>query len=405
MLWLGLRFLLAFQVTAVSQPTAAEVLQLAKSALTHSQSAAYVVRRVYTDSSGNKYKGHTTVVIAKSPFGFRADHQGDDRSVRKTAVSDGKTTQTITDGKIDERPTFAPDGSGAMIGENDAAADVALTWHLLLDPEYLLKAIQSGRLLYLWQDEIENDQCSVILYARNFWTDYLWISTKTGFPRAIQRVNMMGGPAVLSPRYEITDIHLNPEIRTDTFRLSEPGITMSPKISPNLTNSGTQEQGTATLPQLIGHSLPDVELKDPRYKTVLLSYLEGKPTVITFWASWCAPCIQELAALERALSSTDIQFQIIAIAVQDKRAKALDFIREHAQYRFLFFTDPEMELETSRLASLLGVSEIPVTLLANPKGEIVDAWAGFEGDESLRRKLAKLSIDIRLQKHQKHPSP
>jgi len=74
-----LYLLLAFQFTT-SQKTAIDVLRTAKNAMIGAQSSAYLVNREYTDSSGNKYKGHTSIVIVKSPFEFRAVHSGNDGS-------------------------------------------------------------------------------------------------------------------------------------------------------------------------------------------------------------------------------------------------------------------------------------------------------------------------------------
>jgi len=82
----------------------------------------------------------------------------------------------------------------------------------------------------------------------------------------------------------------------------------------------------------------------------------------------------------------------VAIAVQDRRAHAIDFIRGHQKYKFLFFTDPDIERQTSPLASFFGVVAIPVTVLADSQGKIVDIWTGFDGgDEELRAKLKKFT--------------
>jgi thiol-disulfide isomerase/thioredoxin/outer membrane lipoprotein-sorting protein len=388
----ALQLLLLAQATMAPQPTAADVLRAAKNAIIRAQSVAYVVSRDYTDSSGKKHKGETSVLIAKSPFGFRAEHRQDDGSHSETSVSDGKTTNTISDGKQDQEPTFTPDGSGAMITESDAAADVGATWHLFLDADYLQRAIESGRTLYLWEDEIQSDPCSVIVYARDHWTDYFWISTKTGFPRATQRLSMRRGRAVLSVRYEIADIRLNPQIQPHAFQLANALGAASPSSSSRPSPSQLQESaGSAAITHLIGRRLPDLELRDPEFKARWLSDLRGKPTLITFWAPWCSPCREELAALDRIQNSSKSPLQIVAIAVQDRRTHAVDFIRGHEEYKFLFFTDPDMEKETSPLASFFGVVGIPVTVLADPQGQIVESWSGYDGEEDLQRKLTKFS--------------
>ena len=393
MIGIVLQLLLLTQTAGTPPPTAVDVLRSAKNAIVGAHAAAYAVTRDYGDSAGSKHKGHTTVLIAKSPFGFRADHKLDDGSSSSTAVSDGKTTYTIEDGKAAHDATFASEVGGPMIVKTDAEFDVAVTWHLLLDPEYFQKAIDSGRILYLWQDEIEDDPCQLIVYARDHWTDYIWISAKTGLPRAIQRVNAMQGPAVLSPRYEITNLRLNPEISADAFASKEHPPTTVPGANSTQASSGVQ-QLPATLAQVvIGQRLPDLELRDPQFKAKSLSNFRGSPTLITLWAPWCPPCREELSVLRKILDESNPPLQIVAIAVQDRRANALAFIQEHREYRFLFFTDPDMERETSPLGSFFGVpaTGIPISVLADAQGKIVNSWAGYDSEEVLRQKLARFT--------------
>jgi thiol-disulfide isomerase/thioredoxin len=327
MIELALQFLLLAQASGTSQPTAVDVLRSAKNAIIGAHSVAYVVSRDYTDSSGKKHKGETGVIILKSPFGFRAEHRQDDGLHSETSVSDGKTTNTISDGKQDQEPTFAPDGSGAMITESDSAADVASTWHLLLDPDYLQRAIESGRTMYLWEDEIQGEPCSVIVYACDYFTDYFWISSKTGFPRATQRVSMRRGRAVLSVRYELADIRLNPQIQPDAFHLTNvPGAASASTSSSGPASQALGSGGTAAVDRVVSRRLPDLELRDPEFKARWFTDFRGKATLITFWAPWCGPCREELAALDRIQSGSKSPLQIVAIAVQNRRAHAIDFI-------------------------------------------------------------------------------
>jgi len=87
------------------------------------------------------------------------------------------------------------------------------------------------------------------------------------------------------------------------------------------------------------------------------------------------------------------RWKLIAIAVQDRRPNVLAFIQSHKEYKFLFFTDPAMERETSLLGSFFGIATIgiPINVLADSQGAIVDDWAGYDGEEVLCQKLAKFA--------------
>ena len=72
--------------------------------------------------------------------------------------------------------------------------------------------------------------------------------------------------------------------------------------------------------------LPNVTLKDLNGKNVNIAKLSnnGKPFVITFWATWCGPCIKEHNALNDVYEDwqDETGVKIYAVSIDDSRSTA-----------------------------------------------------------------------------------
>lgn len=72
--------------------------------------------------------------------------------------------------------------------------------------------------------------------------------------------------------------------------------------------------------------LPNVTLKSLHGKEVLTSDLsnDGKPMIISFWATWCKPCLSELSAFNDEYEDwvEETEVKIIAISIDDARTNA-----------------------------------------------------------------------------------
>lgn len=69
----------------------------------------------------------------------------------------------------------------------------------------------------------------------------------------------------------------------------------------------------------VGSQAPEIKLKDLKDDTVRLSDFRGKPVLVNFWATWCAPCRIEMPIMEekyRAYKDTK-EFVILAVDVKD----------------------------------------------------------------------------------------
>jgi peroxiredoxin len=109
---------------------------------------------------------------------------------------------------------------------------------------------------------------------------------------------------------------------------------------------------------------PDFTLPDPAGKKVSLKDFRGKLVMLNFWATWCAPCREEMPTMERLYQEFKNKgFVILAVDVKDKKTDALAFIKElKLTYPVVFDPDGEIGL-------LYGAWGLPATYLIGAKGE------------------------------------
>jgi thiol-disulfide isomerase/thioredoxin len=113
-----------------------------------------------------------------------------------------------------------------------------------------------------------------------------------------------------------------------------------------------------------------------------LSAYRGRPLVINVWASWCGPCREEMASLERlAWREEAAAFTVIGISTDDDAAAARGFLKR-SNATFNHYIDHDLELE-----SLLGANRLPLTLLIDAQGRLLRRVYGaqhWDGPEALR---------------------
>jgi thiol-disulfide isomerase/thioredoxin len=127
--------------------------------------------------------------------------------------------------------------------------------------------------------------------------------------------------------------------------------------------------------------MPRVDVKSLDGKMISApSLLEGKPTVINFWATWCKPCVKELNAIQESLPDweDEIDFTLIAISVDDSRSehRVAPFVKGRA-WEFDVYLDANSDLKRA-----MNASTVPHTFLFDSKGKLVWQHSGYnEGDE------------------------
>jgi thiol-disulfide isomerase/thioredoxin len=132
-----------------------------------------------------------------------------------------------------------------------------------------------------------------------------------------------------------------------------------------------------------GPALADVELVDFDDQPVRLTDYAGRPLVVNLFASWCAPCVREMPAIEEVKQEVGGEVAFLGVATNDRVEDALALV-EQTGITWDLARDPHGEAATS-----LGMVRMPTTFLVSPDGQLVAEHAGeLEADE-LRDLLAE----------------
>lgn len=132
-------------------------------------------------------------------------------------------------------------------------------------------------------------------------------------------------------------------------------------------------QGTEKLPEevKVGQLLQDAPMLGLNGPNRKLSDYRGRPLIINVWASWCAPCRAEMASLERlAWLEHPVPFAVIGISTDDYPERAMQLLKA-TNATLSHFIDRKLQLE-----SLLGASRLPLTVLVDAQGRVVDKVYG-----------------------------
>jgi thiol-disulfide isomerase/thioredoxin len=113
---------------------------------------------------------------------------------------------------------------------------------------------------------------------------------------------------------------------------------------------------------------------------------EGKVLLVTFFATWCPPCIQEIPSLidlQQKYASGD--FSVIAFSMDEGDLDPLvNLINKYKINYPIFFAEPAVT------KSFGGVTGIPVTFVVNRRGEIVKKYLGYVDHDTLEEAVGDM---------------
>ena len=141
--------------------------------------------------------------------------------------------------------------------------------------------------------------------------------------------------------------------------------------------------------------LPSVQLKDINGKTIDTATLnnDGKPFVISFFATWCKPCLRELRAINEYYADWQDETGMKLIAVSTDEAQNVHKVKplvDSEGFEYDVLLDSNQDLQRA-----LGIQMIPYVMIIDGDGNIVETRNGYtDGSEAhIIEKIRELTLD------------
>lgn len=136
-----------------------------------------------------------------------------------------------------------------------------------------------------------------------------------------------------------------------------------------------------------------LQFEDDKGRGHTLADFQGKLVLLNLWATWCAPCREEMPALDRL--QTELggpRFEVVALSIDQQGADgARKFLAQAGVKSLALYVD-----RSAQASFKLGVLGLPSTLLVDPRGREISRhigpakWDSPEVIGDLRRRIASL---------------
>jgi len=127
----------------------------------------------------------------------------------------------------------------------------------------------------------------------------------------------------------------------------------------------------------IAQQIPSVQIKDLNGKTIDTSTLgnDGKPFIISFFATWCKPCLRELDAIKEVYEDwqQETGVKLYAVSIDDAQNSLRVGPDARAKgWQFEILLDPNSDFRRA-----LGGNLIPAVFVVDGMGKIVFSRTGY----------------------------
>ena len=292
-------------------------------------------------------------------------------------ISDGQTTWTYSPkqraysqenagtvdiGEMKPRP-------GGQLAEGDVTAGMSVI--LLLQYTNILPTVEGWRIK--GQQDLRIDgrkvKCTVVELWRPPVEQKLWIDEERGMIlKSVAEGDTANSPARYKRTVKYKSARINQDMPPDLFVFVPPE---KAKLVEWLDLPGNVSR------DLVGKPAPDITLKTLDGEEVNLRSLRGNVVLLNFWATWCAPCREELPVIAK-LHEDYKQDGLLVFGISDEgKGRVKAYLKKQN------FTFPTLDDSGRHAHSAYRVHAIPSTFVINRQGVVAKYFRGGRNEKQL----------------------
>ena len=119
----------------------------------------------------------------------------------------------------------------------------------------------------------------------------------------------------------------------------------------------------------------DTELTTLEGKTLKLSSLKGKIVILSFWATWCEPCVDEFPSFIKLLDKFPEKVVVVAISQDSEESDVKKFIEAFDGYRKNLLVSMDKD---KKMGLMFGVDRLPEGFVFDQEGKLVKKIIGIQ---------------------------
>jgi thiol-disulfide isomerase/thioredoxin len=147
-------------------------------------------------------------------------------------------------------------------------------------------------------------------------------------------------------------------------------------------------RGPSLKGELAGKDAPPFEVKDLDAKAYSLNSLKGKPVLLDFWATWCAPCRKSMPVVEKLYGEyKERGLVVLSINTGEDRALVKEFLQKNP------LGTPAPLSGDSGILEAYKIQAYPTFVMIGRDGKVAAEQVGFGGEGSLRSLLAQAGFE------------